>query len=791
MAGNLVKSVMLKITASDGDTEAKLDKITEKADELARKHPELKVRIDTGAASAKLAVLRRELRDTAKDAEDSKIRFGAFGAAVNDLTAGLPSGIGEMSTFQKVIAGLNLATGLAEPLVAGMVVAVGGLSAGLVSAGAGLGVFGVTAKAVWSSVSKQVTAVAAAQEKIAAGATGKNLIADNQAIAASLKGLNAGQQSLVLGASNAELSWHKFTLGAAAGVSSVLVPALGLVPRALSLMKGFLGPVEAGLRTVVAEVGKGLNSEGFTSFIRMLQANAGPMIGKLATAIGHVVVGIGGILRAFMPVAQQMGSGLDSITAKFAKWGSTLSSHSGFQSLMSMFKTETPMAVHALSQIGSLIKTVVSNMSGLSTFSNSKMLLQALTPVLGLLNKMAKVPGLVSLVLYLKLATDGGRKLSTAFKGIQAGLGVFKAGSSALQDFSAGFSNSAAAASSATGAFGTFGGKIASMGSSIGSFVSGYTAKLGTAMAATGTWIAEHAVAAGSFIAENVTMAASATAAFIAENAATLGLVAGIGALVAGIVYVATHWKQTWSAIKTVAADTWHFIDSKLIHPLMAGVGAVVDFVKAHWKILATVIGTMLLGPIAGLAIYVATHWQQIRDLTSRLVGDVTRFFGQLPGKILGVLSPLASGLFSLGKNIVMGLIHGIESAGGALISAAKNLAGQVLGPFKGVLGLFSPSRVMIGHGQNTVRGLIIGMDSMHGPLEAASARMAAAVSGAVTTGGAMRTAGGGGTPIVIEMSIPHGAAAMLPAEFWTQFKNGIRVRGGDPRIVTAKVKFA
>src|SRR6202034_410371 len=126
------------------------------------------------------------------------------------------------------------------------------------------------------------------------------------------------------------------------------------------------------------------------------------------------------------------------------------------------------------------------------------------------------------------------------------------------------------------------------------------TAKLGTAIAATGTWIAEHAVAAASFIGENIAMAVSATAAFIAENAATLGLVAGIAALVGGIIYLATHWKQTWGVIKKVAADAWHFIDNDLIHPLMHGISDVVNFVTGHWKILAVVIGTMLLGPIAG-----------------------------------------------------------------------------------------------------------------------------------------------------------------------------------------------
>ena len=90
------------------------------------------------------------------------------------------------------------------------------------------------------------------------------------------------------------------------------------------------------------------------------------------------------------------------------------------------------------------------------------------------------------------------------------------------------------------------GGWLVNAGQSVASFVGGLASQLGRAVAATGAWIAEHAVATASFIAENVMQAASATAAFIAENAATLGIVAGIAILVAAIVWLATHWHDVW-----------------------------------------------------------------------------------------------------------------------------------------------------------------------------------------------------------------------------------------------------
>jgi TP901 family phage tail tape measure protein len=69
VGGTLVRRVLLQLDADDGETEEKLDRITEKADRLKEMHPELAVRIDTAAASAKLGVLRQELKDTAAETD--------------------------------------------------------------------------------------------------------------------------------------------------------------------------------------------------------------------------------------------------------------------------------------------------------------------------------------------------------------------------------------------------------------------------------------------------------------------------------------------------------------------------------------------------------------------------------------------------------------------------------------------------------------------------------------------------------------------------------------------------
>jgi hypothetical protein len=82
----------------------------------------------------------------------------------------------------------------------------------------------------------------------------------------------------------------------------------------------------------------------------------------------------------------------------------------------------------------------------------------------------------------------------------------------------------------------------------------------------------------------------------------------------------------------------------------------------------------------------------------------------------------------NLGSNIVVGLIDGIDSMLGSLKAKAIAMGEAVLGPFKGVLKIFSPSRVMERLGAFTSEGLAIGIDANLDVVRNASRDMGAAV---------------------------------------------------------------
>jgi NlpC/P60 family/Lysozyme like domain len=99
--------------------------------------------------------------------------------------------------------------------------------------------------------------------------------------------------------------------------------------------------------------------------------------------------------------------------------------------------------------------------------------------------------------------------------------------------------------------------------------------------------VAKRVWATAVIVAQGAVRIATATAVFIAENAATLGIIAGIALLVAAIIYLATHWKQVWGVVKRVAEDVWNFLTHGWGQYLIPGlflIRKVVEFVRDHWR---------------------------------------------------------------------------------------------------------------------------------------------------------------------------------------------------------------
>lgn len=828
MASTLVRKVLLKLSADDGDTEEKLDKISAKADELARKHPDIKVKVDSAAAFAKLMVLRKAMKDTDDQSASLKGRFAALGQALNTgLLGGISTNIGEMTMFGKVMAGLNLATGLAEPLMAGLIVSTMGLAAGLASAGLGLGVFGLAATSAFS----QVTAANTAGVKLKGG-------------------LGELQRQL----KTATGEWDQFGKAASPGVARVMAGALKLIPDALKLAQPFLAPTERALGNITGMLGKAMSSAGAKSWFGSFAQSSGSDLTKVAVAIGHIASGLGGLLKAFLPVSGSMLSGLDKITGKFATWGQTLTGHSGFQSLMAMFKSDTPVVVGLLKNLAGIIGTVVGQMTGMNTVSNSRTLIQVAEALSGLVNNLLKAhPQLVTYILYAKLATDTSKQLFGGIKSVSDAVGTLKTGGKAISDFSAGFGDAKKAADEATGAAGTYGGQLAKVAQ-----------KLGLMKAAT----VEATAATEGEEAAQVELDG-------AMDANPIGLIIiAIAALAIGFAELWKHsaafrdfWKAAWKDISAAASAAWRFLDNDALKPLMAGIDKTLAFVKSHWKLLSAII----LGPIGLIIDALATHWSAVEHgfeaaykfvaaivsteinfvrndvigpyvkwseavfragwdavkavfqaawgflrpfvamevnavklelswfeklaglflgwwddaahAVSVGIGKLVGFVLRLPGMVNSALGGLPGMMFNAGIHVIENLIDGIMSQVGHLGSVMGGIASKVAGFFglsPAKEGPLSAGGAPFIRGQHFALDIAAGMKASLPAVSASSAHVAAAAGiGAPGRAAGYGAAGGAAQPQKIQFQITGGSR-----EFRTWFKKNMRITGGDVSVV-------
>jgi len=91
----------------------------------------------------------------------------------------------------------------------------------------------------------------------------------------------------------------------------------------------------------------------------------------------------------------------------------------------------------------------------------------------------------------------------------------------------------------------------------------------------------------------------------------------------------------------------------------------------------------------------------------------------------------LPSQLKTLGQNMIQGLVDGIKNMVGKVGDAVKSVADKVTGGLRDLLGIHSPSRVLMQLGEYTGQGFVRGLENTIAAVRREAAEMAAAVTGA------------------------------------------------------------
>jgi hypothetical protein len=319
------------------------------------------------------------------------------------------------SLFTKGLAGLNLATGLAEPLVSSLVVAVGGLSSALVAAGAGAGAYGLALKPLIS----QVGALNKAQEQAKGGTD-----AQRKAYQQLLKQTPPAIRQFAKASRDANKAYTDWANSMAKPVLAPLASGLKLVKPVLAAIKPLTLAAASAFRQLMDELSMKVQAGGLDRVVNVLLPHVKPVLVDLFHAAGNVAAGVWGIVKAFIPMSETVSGGVVDLTAKFKEWGTTLTGHSGFHAVIAQWRADWPAIKPVLENLLKIFKNIIGALASMTTPSNSKALWLLANPLIALAEKLSEHPALLTALAYLVLIGKGGRQIKGVFDSLKTGWGL-------------------------------------------------------------------------------------------------------------------------------------------------------------------------------------------------------------------------------------------------------------------------------------------------------------------------------------------------------------------------------
>ena len=224
-----------------------------------------------------------------------------------------------------------------------------------------------------------------------------------------------------------------------------------------------------------------------------------------------------------------------------------------------------------------------------------------------------------------------------------------------------------------------------------------------------------------------------------------------------GAAAVATWFKVTWvnvlawfrnavATIKDFFANAWAKVKAvfnnsiigayfKGIWATIKGIFSVVKNVlsgnwSAAWQAIKNIVGVWKN--------YFATVWNNIKGVFSNVGGWFKEKFNDAKDKVLGAFSGIKDKFLDIGDNIVKGIWDGISDGYTWIKKKIEGWVGDVLGFFKKILGIKSPSRLFRDEiGEMLPPGIGVGFENalpemeqqITGELDALTARMQATVA--------------------------------------------------------------
>ena len=206
-----------------------------------------------------------------------------------------------------------------------------------------------------------------------------------------------------------------------------------------------------------------------------------------------------------------------------------------------------------------------------------------------------------------------------------------------------------------------------------------------------------------------------------------------IGEIVsAAMTFVQTVIQQ----VTTVISYVWNNWGQGIMNVLGVVFGALAGIVQGALNVVKGIIQTVTAiikgdwsGAWEGIKGIVSGAWQAITSAVSGAAATLFEIVKGIPPKIVEALSGLRDELWSVGEQMIQGLIGGIEQMAANVAQAARDVVTDAINAAKSVLRISSPSRVFMEIGAHTGAGLALGLASSGDGVSRAARNLADRVS--------------------------------------------------------------
>ncbi|PZN07689.1 MAG: phage tail tape measure protein [Bacillota bacterium] len=227
---------------------------------------------------------------------------------------------------------------------------------------------------------------------------------------------------------------------------------------------------------------------------------------------------------------------------------------------------------------------------------------------------------------------------------------------------------------------------------------------------------------------------------------AAVNIITGVVRAITGIIkffaaILTGDWRGAWEAVKQIVSGAlqalWGFFQLWIVGRITGLLGKYLgQWIGRFQGFASNTLGTIrnwasnVLGRIVswGTSVTgrVAGAMSNMAGTVGRWLGRIVADFGQFVWNAVRQVTRLGSRLYDVGRELVQGLWRGISSLGTWLKNQVLGWAKRVLpGPIENLLGISSPSRVMMGYGEDIAEGLAIGLRRAQDLVREASAQLA------------------------------------------------------------------